>query len=528
MYKIINHYKNNIFLAVISGVLLTTSFPNATIPDGDLSWLAWISLVPLFFSLNNLSPKACFNIGLLMGSVHYLTLIYWVTYTMQIYGKLPLYLSVPALLLFSFYLSLYIAIFSYAMSKICSHPLSFLFVAPILWISLEYIRTFLLSGFPWELLGYSQFNRLSLIQITDITGVYGVSFIIVLSNAIIFIALLKLAKTDWQGESVSQKLFMGAIITLVLVFSIVWGYGKHRIGLTDELIAKSITKNIAVIQGNIPQSQKWIRKFQISSTQKYLDASFSTKIHKPDLIVWPETATPFYYRYNKKLTKKVQQTIKATGSHFLFGSPSFKQREKSVNYYNSAYLINPETLAFQKYDKVHLVPFGEFVPFKKVLSFIDKMVVGIGDFSPGMKGSTLELGNCKIGVQICYEIIFPNLSKALVANDAALIVNITNDAWFGKTGAPYQHFYMAVFRAIENKRSLIRSANTGISGFIDPVGRIIAKTSLFEDAAVTRTMPVLKIKTLYTRFGDLFAIACMAASVIFIFLHRLKGSGKKR
>jgi len=160
------------------------------------------------------------------------------------------------------------------------------------------------------------------------------------------------------------------------------------------------------------------------------------------------------------------------------------------------------------------VPFGEYIPFHNWLPFLNKIVEGVGDFKPGEKGKTLQWDNNRLGVQICYEIIFPGLSRAQVINDAVLLVNITNDAWYGRTSAPYQHFSMIVFRAVENRRSLVRSANTGISGFIDPAGRVIAATPLFTDAVLTRTVPIMNQKSFYTRHGDLFAMVCLVLSLM--------------
>ena len=210
--------------------------------------------------------------------------------------------------------------------------------------------------------------------------------------------------------------------------------------------------------------------------------------------------------------------IEQSGTDFLIGSPSFKRQGERVINYNSAYLISPGTKNIVKYDKAHLVPYGEYVPFKKWLPFLGKLVAQVGDFRPGTPGKTLPWKKNALGVQICYEIIFPGLSRAMVKNDAALLINITNDAWFGTTSGPYQHFSMTIFRAVENRRALARSANTGISGFIDPVGRILASTALLEEAAVTRELPLIHKKTFYTRFGDLLALACLAGTFFVILL----------
>jgi apolipoprotein N-acyltransferase len=501
--------KLKIVLAVSSGFLLTLSFPKT-----GISWLAWFALVPLLVAIRDISPKEGLYLGLCAGFVHYISLVYWLAYTMKTYGHLPLYLSVLILLLLSAYLALYVGIFSFAFIRLCTNPSFVLIAIPLIWVSLEYIRTFFLTGFPWELIGYTQFDTLHMIQIADIFGVYGVSFCIALSNAVIFLAFLYFTKNKWQEKAVKTRLTAGSIISLVLIFGLVWFYGKWRIQSIHELTSDSPSVRVTVVQGNIGQDKKWSPAFQRASTEKYITLSLSAKDQKPNIIVWPETATPFYFLYNRGLSKIVKKGINDTGVDFLFGSPSFRRWKNKIEYYNSAYLVSPEGNIFGKYDKVHLVPFGEYVPLKKFLPFLGKIVEHVGDFRSGEKGHTIKWGEYRLGIQICYEIIFPNLSRAMAKNNAALLVNITNDAWFGRSSAPYQHFSMAIFRAVENRRSIIRSANTGISGFIDPIGRVVASTQLFTDAIMTRTVPMLNDKTFYTRFGDLFGIACLALTLI--------------
>ena len=497
------------FLAVSSGVLLTLSFPNP-----GLSWLAWVALVPLLAALRNLSPKNGFYLGLCAGFAHYLTLVYWLAYTMSAYGHLPLYASVPVLLLLSAYLALYLAIFSMALICLPCRPVFLFLLIPFIWVSLEYIRSFLFTGFPWELMGYTQFNVLHFIQISDIFGVYGVSFCIALSNAAIFLVYLNLSEKDWQKKEVKTGQAAEAVFTFALIFCFVWFYGKWRIQYIQKMISHSPSIKAAIVQGNIDQAKKWDPAFQLTSTEKYINLSLLTKKHKPDLVVWPETATPFYFLHNAQLSEMVKKGIHDTGTDFLIGSPYFNLGTNPVEYYNSAYLIGPEGKVYGRYDKAHLVPFGEYVPFKKWLPFLNKMVEGVGDFKPGKKGQTIKWGDYRLGVQICYEIIFPHLSRAMIKNHASLLVNITNDAWYGRSSAPNQHFSMTIFRAVENRRSIIRSANTGISGFIDPSGRVIAATPLFKDATITRSVPMLEETTFYSRFGDLFAMACLGVTLV--------------
>ena len=212
----------------------------------------------------------------------------------------------------------------------------------------------------------------------------------------------------------------------------------------------------------------------------------------------------------------VLEGIRASGAHFIIGSPSVASGKEQMLFHNSAYLMTPDGRSAGKYDKVHLVPFGEYVPLKRWLPFIKKMVAQVGDFRPGKKGSTLKWNDHRVGMLICYEIIFPGLPRSMVQNGADLLVNITNDAWFGRSSAAYQHFSMAVLRAVENRRSIARAANTGISGFIDPCGRISQSTALYEEAAVTASVALMQSRTRYSRWGDwplgiaAFAILAMA------------------
>jgi apolipoprotein N-acyltransferase len=356
-----------------------------------------------------------------------------------------------------------------------------------------------------------------MIQISDISGVYGVSFCIALSNATIFLAYLYLTGKDWQGKAVKSKLAAGSVFTFVLIFCFVWFYGKWRIQAIHELTSGSPSVRIAIVQGNIDQAKKWDPAFQLASMEKYIKLSLLAKEHKPDLVVWPETATPFYFLHNNPLSEMVKKGVHDTGADFLIGSPSFSLGKNTVEYYNSAYLVGPEGKVYGKYDKAHLVPFGEYVPYKKWLPFLGKMVESVGDFRPGKKGQTIKWGDYRLGLQICYEIIFPDLARAMTKNNASLLVNITNDAWYGGSSAPYQHFSMTILRAVENRRSVIRSANTGISGFIDPSGRVIDSTQLFSDAVITRTVPILEETTFYSRFGDLFAMACLGVTLVAVF-----------
>jgi apolipoprotein N-acyltransferase len=485
-----------------------------------LAYAAWGALVFLLFAIRDAGPRKSFMLGLLAGVVHYLSLIYWLVPTMRIYGYLPVSLSLVFLVLLALYLAIYPAVFACLLSWTSRRPAAMLIMAPVFWVSLEYLRSILFTGFPWGLLGYSQADQLGLIQFADILGVYGVSAIILLANAALLLLILAVLKKPWQGLRVRGWLAgAGCLAVLAALGATLW-YGHFRMDAVDRLTAEAETLDVAVIQGNIGQLHKWDRRFREATIQKYFDLSQAADNPPPELIIWPETAAPFYFDYHTELTEWVLNGIKTADKYFIVGAPSVEFDHRDPKYYNSAYLISPEGRVLGRYHKVHLVPFGEYVPFNEWLPFIDTMVAQVGNFDAGRRGDTMGWDRVKVGMLICYESIFPPLSVEMVKNGADFLVNITNDAWFGKTSAPYQHFSMAVFRAVENRRTLVRAANTGISGYIDPMGRVMETSPLFETATLSRRIPLIRDQeTFYTRHKDWLPIGCLIASGLIIVLY---------
>lgn len=494
-------------MAALSGILMTAGFPG---------WgfypLAGVALAPLLLAIRRSPAGQGFRIGWFAGLCHYLTLLYWLVFTMKTYGNLPLHLCVPLLFLLCAYLALYWGAFCALLNALRPRPVHCLYLIPIFWTALEYLRAHLFSGFPWGLLGYSQHKALYLIQIADVFGVWGVSFLVVFSNCVLFIYLLHKSEKTWHGWNVSRLTARFAVTLLILAAVATVGYGQWRIKTLEHAASTAPVSRVSVIQGNIDQAVKWDPAFQISTTKKYIDLSLSAAAEKPDLIVWPETATPFYFQRSSWLAEMVKQASAEMQTDLLIGSPSV---ENGADYFNSAYLVLPDGSSPGRYDKAHLVPFGEYVPLKRWLPFLGKMVEQVGDFKSGPRGSALRWKEGAIGIQICFEIIFPGLSRAMVQNSADFLVNMTNDAWFEKTGAPYQHFSMAVFRAVENRRALVRAANTGISGFIDPTGRVVIQSDLFQEAVLTRSIPRLKMQSVYTAAGDVLPLGCWLATAAF-------------
>ncbi len=509
-------YRSAAFYAVASGVLLTCAFDNI-----GAGFAAWFAIGFLLLGLRDAGPKHAFNLGLLAGFVHYTTLLYWLVPTMRVFGPLPLGLAVGALLLLSFYLALYVSVFSVALTVAVRRPLFLLIAAPVFWVTLEYAKTYLFTGYPWGLVGYSQYSYLPLIQSADLFGVYGVSFFVVAINAAVFVIALHVRRLSWGPDGSNRVPARGEALMcvgiIVLAFLGNGWYGSSRIADVDVRAEAAGKIGVSVVQGNFEQAIKWDDEFINKTIERYIRLSEETMAFSPDLVVWPETAMPFYFLREKEYTDQVLKGLARMDAWFLIGSPSYELEDGTgdVVFYNTAYLFDPETRLSGAYDKVHLVPFGEYVPLGDWLPFIGRMVHSVGDFRPGEAGTILSANKADLCVQICYEIIFPRYSARMVENGGNLIVNITNDAWFGETAGPVQHFSMTVFRAVENRKSLVRSANTGISAFVDPSGRVLEQTRLNETTAIYRDMPVMTgARTLYTNYPGILPAFCILSSFL--------------
>ncbi len=503
--------------ALISGLFLTLSFP-----DTNIAWLAFFALVPLLMSIQSMTPTESFYAGFITGISFFLTLIYWIVPTIHVYGGLHLILAFGVLTLLCLYLALYPAVFAFTLKKL-KYGSYMPLLAACIWTGLEYIRTYAFTGFSWGTLGYSQYENLALIQIADFTGVYGVSFLIILVNSSLAVLFMSFKK------KIAGQYIIPVIYTTVLVIG-VYIYGSQKINNIDSQIKKAEKTTISIIQGNIKQNLKWSDEFKIHTIEKYIQLSKSQIKKNPDLVIWPETALPFYYGFDRVLSNHVNQCVESSKTNFLIGSPAFELDKEHTRFYNRAYMFDGFADITGSYDKNHLVPFGEYVPFGDYLTFLGKITAQAGNFSTGNQAFLpLEFNNHnlnvtrKTGVLICFEILFPSISSKFVKNGADILTTITNDAWFGHSSAAMQHFSIAVFRAVENRRTLARAANTGISGFIDPKGKIIETTSLFKDTAVTRKVPILTHISFYTKHGDLFAIGSILVTlVIFAWIFVIK------
>jgi apolipoprotein N-acyltransferase len=486
-------------LASISGLLLIASFPR-----WDLFILAWVSLVPLLYAVRGKDAAQGCILGAVTGLVFNLGLVYWVTVSMTTYGKMNAALSVLVLILLAAYLSLFIGGPVWCSCYVERRQgIPVMATLPFFWTASEYTKSWFLTGFPWESLGYSQFLALPVIQIADITGVYGISFLLVLANGVIVVLLESIA----QKKSVPYKLVM--ITAVLLAASLL--YGRARLERYERQEGEKLT--VALVQGNISQDVKWNPAFLDETMTIYSRLTLDAAREKPALVIWPEAATPFFFQSEKPYREMVAAVMRRAGAYLLLGSPAWENDGEGRNYFNSAFLVSPDGAISGRYDKIHLVPYGEYIPLKPLFPFIEKMVVGIGDFTSGNTVKNLRFPGGAFGTLICYEIIFPDLVRRFAKNGAEFLVNITNDAWFGRTAAPYQHLSMVVLRAVENRRFVARAANTGISAIIAASGSIVQQSKLFTPAALTGTILKENELTFYSRFGDIFAMLCLLASV---------------
>lgn len=507
----------NLILSIMSALLLTLSFPRY-----DFEIFAWIGLMPLLFLVKGNSKKPVFFWCWFSGTLFFFITLNWLVKTMNAYGGVPIWTGILILLLLSLYLGLYSGLFGVLTRYITEKTaLPATFVAPPLWVSLEYVRGHLLTGFPWATLGYSQYKFLPLIQISDLTSVLGVSFLIVGVNAALFEITAHIKNRPAKTPASTVIL----IFAVAILFISSWIYGRYKLNTVYDQPERTI--HVAVLQGNIPQHLKWDRDFQRRTIDIYKDLTDEANRYATDLIIWPETAAPFFFQDPSSYRQELFELVKEKDIFLLFGSPSYTVIDAAdIRLFNSAYMISPRGESLSRYDKIHLVPFGEYVPLSKILFFIEKMVVGIGDFLPGNDHTVFKTPQGRFGVVICFEVIFPDLVRRFVLNGAEIMTTITNDAWFGKSSAPYQHFAMAVFRAIENRVSFARAANTGISGFISPKGEILQTSPIFVDAYLTQKISPSSTRTFYTLYGDIFAYLCISVSVLMLGISRWKGEFK--
>jgi len=456
-------------LVVLTGLLYTLAFPSYNL------WpLIWIFAVPIFFAAEDLPLSHAFIFGIMAGIVAWSGNIYWIAYVIHEFGGLNLFLASAILFIFVIYLSLYFGVFfSIASANIrAKHAIISL---PGIWIILELVRTYALSGFPWTLAGHSQLPLKGLIQGAEFGGVYLISGIIMMAN----IAIYKAIKREFKPAF---------LVIFILAASFVWGSWRiENLDITGE------TLKAGIAQANISQEEKWLPEMITPTIDIYSKLTKSAVEKGADLIVWPETACNFYLFRMWQPTSRIIKLSRQCNAHLLMGSPA----NEDGKYFNRVWLIRSGRICGY-YDKVHLVPFGEYVPLPCILEPIfGKIMQGVSDFSKASEFKPVD----DIGVLVCFESIFPDMSRGLCRKKAAYLANVSNDAWFKTWATPEQHIQMAAFRAIENRRWLIRSVNHGISAFVDPFGRITKSIGLLKQGVIVEEITKNSYMTFYTKYG---------------------------
>ncbi len=489
---------------LVSSGLLALAYPT---PDWWL--LAWVALAPLFASAFVRSPRQALGDGWLMGTVFFVLLLRWLDHTFRNYSAIPWPLTWLPIAGLAGYCGLYFGLVAALVSwlRLRLGAGWALAMAPFLWVAGEWIRGQILSGFPWGLLGYSQYRQLSLIQIAEITGVYGVSFLLVAANAALA-GMAALPRAPWWRNLLGVGA-AGALLLAALVF------GLENPGRS----VSSARIRVSVIQPSIEQSLKWDPAYQGQTLRLYTALTRQAGAGSPSIVLWPETAAPIFLRRDPGLVVDLRVLSADVKAPLLVGSVDGDQR----GLFNSAFLLTGRGI-IGKYDKMHLVPFGEYVPLSRVIGFVRRWAEFISEFQSGQVVRVFSEADPPFGAVICYEGIFPDLFRKFVAGGAEYMVNITNDAWFGTTSGPWQHLAVLPFRAVENRVAIARAANTGVSAFVEPSGRITKTLGLLERGVLSDEIPLRRGQTLYTRIGDLFAYVCLAISAAGLGLGGLRRS----
>jgi apolipoprotein N-acyltransferase len=495
----------------LSAVLLIMSFPK-------IEWwpLAWVALVPLLFALDGVSRKrSAFGWGLLFGFIFFFGTLGWLTHV-----------TYPGAIILALYLAIYPALFAAGTVYFKDLPLiPRVFILAALWTVLEFLRAILFTGFGWVTLGHSQYKNLLLIQIADIIGLYGISFLVILVNLTVFETIKEIASPIKQARNDTRSLaLLLGLVTIILLMSLMYGLW------TFQHTPLSSTVKVAVVQPNIPQKIKWDERYMQSIVQQTIRLTEQAARTHPDLIVWPETSLPGILSQQPAYLEQIQLKAMDLKTPIMMGAIT----DNKELYYNSAILIGRDGKIQGQYNKMHLVPFGEFLPLRPVLGWLNKYI-GLEDFTSGHEYTLFPIGvpSHRFGVLICFEDALNDIWRGFTLAGGDLFMNITNDAWFMDTKEPYLHMQGAVFQCVLNKRSLVRSANTGVSGFIDPLGRILGEAKdpqgkkTFVEAVASADVPINKTITFYTKYADVFTYLCFVCILGGVWLRKLTRSPRQ-
>ena len=498
-------------LAAASGVLLALSFPKFGHPA-----FGWIALAPLLVALSQGGTLSrAFRLGVLTGLVYFTGTLYWITHVMATYGHLQVWVAVVINAALIAYLALFPALFAVVVRRlVAANGAMALMAAPLVWVATELGRTYLMTGFPWVLLGYSQASVLPIAQLASIFGVYGVSALVAGVSAA---AAVTAASRDLRVRATAI-----AAVAIPLVAVSVWGSLRAA---NAEWTRTGDPIRVGLIQGNVEQSEKWEIERSRAIFGDYLRMTRQAIAAGAQLVIWPESSTPFLFEEDVLAADQVRAIARQAQVPILLGSDHIEwridnNRRVPDKFYNAAFLVRADGTTAGVYRKMHLVPFGEYVPLKRLLFFAGPLVEEVGPFSAGDEPTLLPVAGHMLSTAICYEVVYPNLVRQFVLGGSELLTTITNDAWFGPSSAPYQHFEQASMRAIEEGRYLVRSANTGVSGIVDPYGRVLEKSAVYQQVVVVGEARFLNGSTFYARHGDVFAYASVLMTLALLLMSR--------
>ena len=478
----------NILLCLLTGAAAALSFPKA-----NLFFIIWIAFIPLLVAIMRSSLKTSFLCGFLTGFVFNALGLYWLIPMLQFNTGSYIQAFAAACALWA-YLGLYWAIWSSFVNiskKYFASPWAVSVFAACCWVVLEYTRTYFLTGFPWMLAGYSQYKFTEIIQIAEFGGVYAVSFLIIICNMLFYFWI-----TNAKGN---KYLFAAlALIAAAVVF------GAHRFEKFKFFGDEAFT--VVVVQPNVDQYKKWDQNYKddiLFDLERY--ALEAAEI-KPDFIVWPETALPDFLPWDRQTYQTAKRITKTAGGFSIMGAP---YTDGTGRYFNAVFAFPGDGEGYTGiHVKNHLVPFGEYVPFQEILSKLFGVLNQLGNFVRGKDARVFTNNIIYAGATLCSENFFPDISRRFSLNGARVLTNHTNDAWFFDTAAPYQHFMMNVFRAVENRKAMIVSANSGVSGIIEASGRIAVSTKIMKEALISGEFLQNDYLSFYTLHSDLFVKMC--------------------
>jgi apolipoprotein N-acyltransferase len=485
-----------------SATLLILAYPLFNQP-----WCAWVALIPWLLGLRGRRLSAAFGLSFLVGLFFFLGSLPWLIYVTAL-GWVLL-----SLVLASFF-GVFGALAAWGTSRSPQQTAARWLGLPALWVALEYTRSHLFSGFGWNPLGYSQTPWLPVIQVADVTGAWGVSFALVLANLLFAEAL--------AGPSSSVRRLRAGLLGVLLAGGL-WGYGAWRLHAVQAASLLAPRVRVAVVQGNIPQKEKWDDSYRDVILRRYEQWTREAAATHPQLIVWPETSVPDYLWLDEEVTQRMIALAREGQIPLLVGAPMGTLEQGAWRTTNSAALLDPQGVLTQHYDKLRLVPFGEFVPAEPLLPWVREMLPTIGYFAPGRDFTVFRAqGLPAFSVLICFEDIFANLARAFVRQGAQFLLVITNDAWFGPTGAAYQHAQASLLRSVELRVPVARAGNTGWSGCLSATGETLGVVrdaqgkELFVPGTVTCDLPLPAVWSLYRLWGDWWAYLCLLISCLWL------------